>query len=62
MVAAQGHLEQTQAKISSSMASNMHALMREKALIASGNRELAEMTELIKAKLGEWDDCSILLS
>ncbi|ELT87036.1 hypothetical protein CAPTEDRAFT_223313 [Capitella teleta] len=51
IVAAHGHLERTQAQISSSMSSNMYALMREKALIAAGNQELTEMTEAIKEKL-----------
>lgn len=52
LVAAQSHLERSQAQISSSMSSNLFALMREKALIAAGNSELAKMTEAIKRKLG----------
>ena len=54
LIAAQGHLERSQSQISSSMTSNMYALMREKALIAAGNQELTELTETIKQKLGQW--------
>ena len=48
----QRSLQSTQSNIHSQMSKNMKELTREKALIAAGHHELAELTEGISKRIG----------
>lgn len=52
LISNQAVLRSAQKNVYTNIANNLRQLTREKALISSGNRELAEMTERIKEKLG----------
>ena len=51
-MARQTALKSAQANVHSQIVSNIRDLVREKAVIAAGNRELMEMTENIQQRLG----------
>ena len=51
-MARQTSLKSAQANVHSQIVSNIRDLVREKAVIAAGNRELMEMTENIQQRLG----------
>ena len=46
-------LKNSHGEVQQYVADNLKALTREKALIAAGNKQLMDMTESIRAKLGE---------
>ena len=57
ILARQTSLRNTQRNVQSSLARNIKDLFREKALISSGNKQLAEMTDSIRKKLGKLCRC-----
>ena len=54
LISNQDRLKASQSEVTHYIAGNLRELTREKALIATGNKQLAEMTEAIKDKLGKW--------
>ena len=62
LIGNQQTLKMSQDSVLSQIHSNMEELKHEKAMIATGNRELADLTENIRSKLGKEGCNSVCIS
>ena len=54
LITNQDRLKSSQSEVTTYIAENLRELTKEKSLIATGNKQLADMTEAIKVKLGKY--------